>query len=216
MRPELEGLVLLSLGVIVLTVSVYALGNTQEPLRFPETDNPSLCDRLFTIISGVVAGTAMAGMGALKFRRNERVKAALGLVKKAEKYLEEGSERIPAKYNALTYVLRALKCVKSAAALLEEVERELEESEREGGKEEKRERGEREEESEREREGEEDVRAAEGEGGAGRSGGGDGDRGERGSADDRRRGEAREVSSDGGGGAEGREREEDRGGSGAG
>ncbi len=214
MRPELEGLVLLSLGVIVLTVSVYALGNTQEPLRFPETDNPSLCDRLFTIISGVVAGTAMAGMGALKFRRNERVKAALGLVKKAEKYLEEGSERIPAKYNALTYVLRALKCVKSAAALLEEVERELEESEKEGGKEERRERGKREEEDERE--GEEGVRAAEGEGGAGRSGGGDGDRGERGSADDRRRGEAREVSSDGGGGAEGREREEDRGGPGAG
>ncbi|MHC1580883.1 MAG: hypothetical protein ACXQTC_04230 [Methanopyraceae archaeon] len=192
MRREVEGAALLALGAAVLTISSYALNGFSEPPRLPETDNPALCDRFFAIVSGFLSGTVMAGMGALKFRKNEKVRAALGLLRKAEKYLEEGSERIPAKYNALTYALRALRCVKRAADLLEEVEREAE------GK------------SESDRGGE-DVRASERESGARGSGGGDGDRGERGSADDRRREEDREVPPDGDDGGEGRARGADRG-----
>ncbi|MEO2240740.1 MAG: hypothetical protein ABGY09_01575 [Euryarchaeota archaeon] len=188
MRREVEGAALLALGAAVLTLSSYALHGFSEPPRLPETDNPALCDRFFTIVSGFLSGTVMAGMGALKFRKNEKVRAALGLLRKAERYLEEGSERIPAKYNALTYALRALRCVKRAADLLEEVEREAEESDRGG----------------------EDVRAAERESGARGSGGGDGDRGERGSADDRRRKKDREVSTGGDDGGEERARGADR------
>ncbi|WP_456483640.1 hypothetical protein [Methanopyrus kandleri] len=185
-------------GLLLCTVSANALLGMREPPRFAEIDNPSLGDRVFLAISGLVVGIMGVSRGIWELRNVERVRAALGLLKKAERYLEEGSERIPAKYNAVTYALRALRCVKNAVEILEEMEEELESQEREmkekaKGKE--KEKAEKEGEEEKvEKRGSSDVRTAERRDGAGDEDSDDGRSRGDGTADRGRREEDRGVS----------------------
>ncbi|WP_456481532.1 hypothetical protein [Methanopyrus sp.] len=195
-------------GLLLCTVSVDALLGMREPPRFAAVDNPSLGDRMFLAISGLVMGIVGIGRGVWELRDVERVRAALGLLKKAERYLEEGSERIPAKYNAVTYALRALRCVKNAVEILKEMEEELESQERELKEEEERAE---EEEKETEERGSSDVRAAEGGNGAGNEDSDDGRGRGDGTADGGRREEDRGVSDGGKRESSGRTRRGDRG-----
>ncbi|AAM02242.1 hypothetical protein [Methanopyrus kandleri] len=190
-------------GLLLCTVSANALLGMREPPRFAEIDNPSLGDRVFLAISGLVVGIMGVSRGIWELRNVERVRAALGLLKKAERYLEEGSERIPAKYNAVTYALRALRCVKNAVEILEEMEEELESQERElKEKAKEKEKAEKEGEEEKvEKRGSSDVRTAERRDGAGDENSDDRRSRGDGTADRGRREEDRGVSD--GGGSEG-------------
>jgi len=183
-------------GLLLCTVSANALLGMREPPRFAEIDNPSLGDRVFLAISGLVVGIMGVSRGIWELRNVERVRAALGLLKKAERYLEEGSERIPAKYNAVTYALRALRCVKNAVEILEEMEEELESQEREMKEKAKgKEKAEKEGEEEKvEKRGSSDVRTAERRDGAGDEDSDDGRSRGDGTADRGRREEDRGVS----------------------
>ncbi|WP_457620375.1 hypothetical protein [Methanopyrus sp.] len=184
-------------GLLLCTVSANALFGMREPPRFTAIDNPSLGDRVFLAISGLAVGIMGVSRGIWELKNVERVRAALGLLKKAERYLEEGSERIPTKYNAVTYALRALRCVKNAVEILEEMEEELESQERE--LKEKVEKGEKDEESENvEERGSPDVRTAEGGDGPGDEDRDDGRSRGDGTADVGRREEDRGVSDSGG------------------
>ncbi|WP_457614153.1 hypothetical protein [Methanopyrus sp.] len=184
-------------GLLLCTVSANALLGTREPPRFAEIDNPNLGDRVFLAISGLVVGIVGVSRGIWELKNVERVRAALGLLKKAERYLEESSERVPTKYNAVTYALRALRCVKNAVEILEEMEEELESQEREMKEKTKESEGEKEKEDVEER-GIPNVRAAEKEDGSGDKDSDDGRGRGDGTADSGRREEDRGVFGSGG------------------
>ncbi|WP_456477561.1 hypothetical protein [Methanopyrus sp.] len=199
MRRGLKIVAYVAGGLLLCTVSANALLGIREPPRFAEIDNPSFGDRVFLAISGLVVGIMGVSRGIWELRNVERVRAALGLLKKAERYLEEGSERIPAKYNAVTYALRALRCVKNAVGILEEIEEELESQERElKEKEKEEEKSEKEWKKEKvENRGSSDVRTAErGDGIGDEDSDGGRSRGD-GTADSGRREEDRGVSDSG-------------------
>ncbi len=123
--PRVRSLVYLSAGLLLCITAAY-ISPTKEPPKTAALDNPQFNDPIYLATGCFLLGGLLLGRGVWGLREEKHVRAALGLLEKASKYLEEASGRIPPKYNALTYVLRAARCVRNATEILREMEEELE------------------------------------------------------------------------------------------
>ncbi len=172
-NPKVRSLVYLSAGILLCMTAAYVYP-LKEPPKTAALDNPQFNDPVYLATGCFLLGGVLLGRGVWGLREEKHVRAALGLLTKATRYLEEASGRIPPKYNALTYVLRAARCVQNAAEILREMEEELEKEE--GSDESGREGGD-----------EEGTRETPARGEGGRENGADGEDGERGGDDGRGR-----------------------------